>query len=79
MCYAGLAYVGFSSEKDMNQALGRNKNFIGGKRIFLKTADKVPMEEPVTEDKPRPWEIKQVKHLVNVPMSAYAYTAILQL
>ena len=52
--------MGFSSEKDLNQALGRNKNFIGGKRIYLKTADKVPIEAPVVEDKPRPWELKQV-------------------
>ena len=52
--------MGFNSEKDLHQALGRNKNFIGGKRIYLKTADKVPMEEPVVGDKPRPWEAKQV-------------------
>ena len=56
----GLAYVGFATEKELNQAIGRNKNFIGGKRIFLKKADKETVEETVVDEKPRPWEIKQV-------------------
>ena len=56
----GVAFVGFGSEKDLDQAYGRNKNFLGGKRIFLKKTQTELTTEEVKEDVPRPWELKQV-------------------
>ncbi|XP_053375079.1 probable RNA-binding protein 19 isoform X2 [Mercenaria mercenaria] len=53
----GIAYVGFETENDLEQGLRRNKNFIGGKRIFLKKCDNDQVDIPEPE-KPRPWEIK---------------------
>lgn len=53
----GIAYVGFKTEQDLDQALRRNKNFIGGKRIFLKKAEAEDIETEKPE-KPRPWELK---------------------
>ena len=49
--------MGFESESDLEQGLRRNKNFIGGKRIFLKKCDQEQVDIPETE-KPRPWEVK---------------------
>ena len=57
LCVSGIAYVGFKTEKDLDQALRRNKNFIGGKRVFLKTAETEEVE-PVEAESPRPWELK---------------------
>ena len=57
LCVSGIAYVGFKTEKDLDQALRRNKNFIGGKRVFLKTAETEEVE-PVEVEAPRPWELK---------------------
>lgn len=55
----GVAFVGFGSEKELDQAYGRNKNFLGGKRIFLKKTQTELTTEEVKEDVPRPWELKQ--------------------
>lgn len=35
----GVAYVDFSSEKDLNDAMRRNKNFIKSKRVYLKKCE----------------------------------------
>ncbi|GFS21777.1 multiple RNA-binding domain-containing protein 1 [Elysia marginata] len=53
----GVAFVEFPSTKEMEQGMGRNKNFINGKKIFLKkSADAVqPTAKPVS---PAPWELK---------------------
>ncbi|XP_056002350.1 probable RNA-binding protein 19 isoform X2 [Ostrea edulis] len=37
----GVAYVDFSSEKDLNDAMRRNKNFIKNKRVYLKKHEMV--------------------------------------
>ncbi|WAR01970.1 RBM19-like protein [Mya arenaria] len=49
--------MGFKTEKDLDEALRKNKNFIGGKRVFLKKAEseEMPKSEP---EKLRPWELK---------------------
>jgi len=60
----GIAYVGFKTEKDLEQALRKNKNFIGGKRVFLKKADSEEIQ-PTVDDKPRPWELKVRSRLTN--------------
>ncbi|KAK3800179.1 hypothetical protein RRG08_016286 [Elysia crispata] len=53
----GVAFVEFPSTKEMEQGMGRNKNFINGKKIFLKkSADAAaPTVKPVA---PAPWELK---------------------
>ena len=51
-----IATVEFGCKEDQEQALRRNKNFIGPKRIFLhKLTEEIPV---VTEVKQRQWEIK---------------------
>ncbi|XP_052219695.1 probable RNA-binding protein 19 isoform X2 [Dreissena polymorpha] len=54
----GIAYVGFKTESELEQALRRNKNFIGGNRVFLKKAESEEMLQQ-DEGKQRPWELKQ--------------------
>ncbi|XP_033748627.1 probable RNA-binding protein 19 [Pecten maximus] len=55
----GIAYVSFKNEKDIEEAMKKNKNFIGGKRIFLKKCTQAEQGAPVQwEDVPRPWELK---------------------
>ncbi|KAK7475665.1 hypothetical protein BaRGS_00033091 [Batillaria attramentaria] len=56
----GIAFVEFRSEKDLEAAMGRNKNFIGGKKIFLKKVTEEIAEAP-KEEKPRPWELKKAQ------------------
>ncbi|CAG5132481.1 unnamed protein product [Candidula unifasciata] len=52
----GVAFVDLPSQKEQEQAMGRNKNFINGKKIFLKkSADETPTEKKVT---PAPWTLK---------------------
>ncbi|KAH9524247.1 putative RNA-binding protein 19 [Bulinus truncatus] len=53
----GVAFVEFATEKEQEQALGRNKNFINGKKIFLKkSTDELQTEKKVAA--PPPWELK---------------------
>lgn len=55
----GIAFVTFKNEKDLAEGLKRNKNFIGGKRVFLKKSIQEESGAPVQwEDIPRPWEMK---------------------
>ncbi|KAK3600296.1 hypothetical protein CHS0354_027139 [Potamilus streckersoni] len=55
----GIAYVEFANEKDLEQAMRRNKNFIGGKRIYLKKSEiEDSAAETTVEDSTKPWERK---------------------
>ncbi|BFZ04762.1 hypothetical protein BsWGS_07801 [Bradybaena similaris] len=53
----GVAFVEFPSQKEQEQAMGRNKNFISGKKIFLKksTEEKPAEKKTIT---PAPWTLK---------------------
>lgn len=43
----GVAFVGFKSEKEMRQALVKNKTFLSGKQIFInEVKEKVKFEKP---------------------------------
>ncbi|XP_013085618.2 probable RNA-binding protein 19 isoform X1 [Biomphalaria glabrata] len=53
----GVAFVEFGAEKEQEQAMGRNKNFINNKKIFLKkSTEEVAPEKKVVA--PPPWELK---------------------
>ncbi|XP_005105065.1 probable RNA-binding protein 19 [Aplysia californica] len=52
----GVAFVEFSTEKDLEQAMGRNKNFINGKKIFLKKSAEEVVEKKASA--PPVWEVK---------------------
>ncbi|XP_041348002.1 probable RNA-binding protein 19 isoform X2 [Gigantopelta aegis] len=54
----GVAYVEFANEKVLEQAMGRNKNFIGTHRVFLKQSKQSDETADVAEPKPKPWELK---------------------
>ena len=51
-----MATVEFQSEKDQDQAMRRNKNFIGPKRIFLHKSKEDIKSEKISA--PKSWEIK---------------------
>uniref|UniRef100_A0A0B6ZN92 RRM domain-containing protein n=1 Tax=Arion vulgaris TaxID=1028688 RepID=A0A0B6ZN92_9EUPU len=53
----GVAFVEFATQKEQDQALGRNKNFINGKKVFLKkSTDEASQEKKVIT--PAPWTVK---------------------
>ncbi|CAL1543363.1 unnamed protein product [Lymnaea stagnalis] len=53
----GVAFVEFGSEKEQEQGMGRNKNFLNGKKIYLKkSTEEVAPEKKVIA--PPPWELK---------------------
>lgn len=52
----GVATVEFKTEKDTDQAMRKNKNFISSKRIFLYKVKKDVQGQ--VEEKSRPWELK---------------------
>ncbi|ESO92623.1 hypothetical protein LOTGIDRAFT_190610 [Lottia gigantea] len=55
----GVAYIDFFTEKDMEQAQKRSKNFINGKKVIIKKlGEKMVDVEP---KKTRPWEVKNFK------------------
>ncbi|KAL8565912.1 hypothetical protein ACOMHN_000489 [Nucella lapillus] len=55
----GIAFVECISEKDLEAALGKNKNFIGKHKVYLtRVFDKLPTEKPTVNAKPKPWELK---------------------
>ncbi|XP_061189659.1 probable RNA-binding protein 19 isoform X2 [Saccostrea echinata] len=47
----GVAYVDFSSEKDLNDAMRRNKNYIKSKRVYLKKCEKGDVTQLKDEEK----------------------------
>ncbi|XP_062593216.1 probable RNA-binding protein 19 [Saccostrea cucullata] len=47
----GVAYVDFSSEKDLNDAMRRNKNYIKSKRVYLKKCETGDITQPKEEEK----------------------------
>ena len=71
--FPGIAYVSFDCEEDVVKALGRNKNFIGGKRIFVNRY-KVETVESKNGEKPRPWENKVGFHLGIISIVCHALT-----
>jgi hypothetical protein len=54
----GVAYAEFVSEKDLEQALRRNKSFIGTKKVFLKKAEGESVAEGPQGSQLKPWEAK---------------------
>ncbi|XP_070204200.1 probable RNA-binding protein 19 isoform X2 [Littorina saxatilis] len=57
----GVAFVECRSEKDLEAALGKNKSFIGKKKVFLKRIFEEIPTAPEVKEKPRPWELKAEK------------------
>ncbi|GFO19800.1 multiple RNA-binding domain-containing protein 1 [Plakobranchus ocellatus] len=53
----GVAFVEFATAKELDQGMGRNKNFINGKKIFLKKSAEAA-EQAVKPVTPAPWELK---------------------
>lgn len=54
----GIAYVDFNTDTDLDQAMRRNKNFINGKRIFLKKCQEEEIDVSIATTQ-RPWESKE--------------------
>ncbi|KAL4223638.1 putative RNA-binding protein 19 [Mactra antiquata] len=60
----GTAYVGFKTQNELDQALRRNKNYIAGKKIYLKVAEK-EHQEVVEPDIQPAWELKNDTEIIN--------------
>ncbi|XP_046463515.1 probable RNA-binding protein 19 isoform X3 [Daphnia pulex] len=54
----GVAYIGFSSEKDMKKALNKHRSFYAGNRISVVKSEKkiILDEEPKSQTKNEAWE-----------------------
>ncbi|XP_064648484.1 probable RNA-binding protein 19 [Lineus longissimus] len=57
----GVAYAEFVTENDLEQALRRNKSFIGTKKVFLKKVEFENVAEGPKGKQLKPWEAKLLK------------------
>ncbi|XP_046390578.1 probable RNA-binding protein 19 [Ischnura elegans] len=53
----GIAYVGFRTEKELKQALGKNKGFLAGRQIMVNKYEEKDKKEAEDQDK-SPWNWK---------------------
>ncbi|XP_071445939.1 probable RNA-binding protein 19 [Hetaerina americana] len=54
----GIAYVGFRTEREMKQALGKNKGFLAGRQIMVNKYEEKDSIAAGEQDKPSSWKWK---------------------